>query len=486
MAPLKAWAFCALCLSVSVAKPIHEPQASTFNFEIPKGMRPASFAFNTNDIFHGLPDRSTLRQRNGDHTIWKARPGPVIHPIQAAVTVLDAFYTAIFNEATQVWSLRPPMKSFWVRMGSLELAFDSAGGPIPWDFVAQFAWKLRSATRLGWVGTHGIIYVNSLATHTVVVTLTIVERGMGARKRTLSTALHHSLQETLLSLSSKRALVKRDDVTLTFSKIYGTILPVFLASEKLRDFFIAISHAASSTWTSRPESALFTVTQGPLQLTVSCLGSTLPWEILVVAANRFSDYADRLFANTFDAFYTELASKISIGFSLRVLEGVEGSVTDAAIRLSMPSSRNLAHPPLFGSPASLERRASSSPGLKMTKFSPLKMVALVPSVAAASRLEDFYNILALKIETGFFRNCPPSKSIVLEFFEFELSISCASINVPWSFVQSFLIDMADWSSKQFSGLYEATIRGDGPLTNLVFIVSMRMRQNAPGQPPKRP
>lgn len=297
--------------------------------------------------------------------------------------------------------------------------------------------------------------------------------------------LRQKIDHSAMSSTTKNALMKRDTIGLTFSKVYGNFIPVLLASERLRDFFIAVSREASNTWTSRPASALFTVTQGTFQLTVSCLGSTLPWPVLMAAAEKFSDYADHLFVNTFDAFYTETASSIGIAFSLRILKGLVGGLTEEAIRISAHSVRSLQRESSEAQlPSSLKRRTNTSPALKMTKFRPLKMTALVPTILVASRLEDFYNIIALKIESGFFKSWQPSKIIILDLFEFELSFACEKINVPWSFVQAFVIDMADWSSKQFTGMYEATVRGEGPLTNLVFIVSMKLKPQA-GQRPTR-
>ncbi len=49
------------------------------------------------------------------------------------------------------------------------------------------------------------------------------------------------------------------------------------------------------------------------------------------------------------------------------------------------------------------------------------------------------------------------------------------MTVPWSFVQAFAIDMAAWSSRQFSGFYEAEVRGEGALSGLVIMVKMGLK-----------
>ena len=72
-------------------------------------------------------------------------------------------------------------------------------------------------------------------------------------------------------------------------------------------------------------------------------------------------------------------------------------------------------------------------------------------------------------------NRVPSKTVVCSLWDFELVFSCEKINVPLSFVQAFAIDMAEWSSKQFTGFYVATVRGEGALNGLVFMVQMRLK-----------
>ncbi len=138
----------------------------------------------------------------------------------------------------------------------------------------------------------------------------------------------------------------------------------------------------------------------------------------------------------------------------------------------------LSHGQEAASPAgsSLSRRTlipSSGLTLKMTNFR--SFFALVPTVLAAARLEEFYDVIALKIETGQFSNWQPSRYIILSMWNFEFSVSCDKCFVPWSLVQDWVIDMAALSSQQFTGLYEATVRGEGPFSGFVFLIHMRLK-----------
>ena len=129
----------------------------------------------------------------------------------------------------------------------------------------------------------------------------------------------------------------------------------------------------------------------------------------------------------------------------------------------------------------LIKRTFNPPGhplLQLTKFRSITgLLPAAPTLVniASYRLKEFYDIIALRIETGAFKSFPPSKNIVLDLWDFELIITCDKMPVPWSFVQAWVIDMADLSGKTFTGFYEATVRGEGTLSGLVFLIYMRLK-----------
>lgn len=186
------------------------------------------------------------------------------------------------------------------------------------------------------------------------------------------------------------------------------------------------------------------------------------------AAQKYSSYADHLWVNTFDAFYEEAEFGITVALSLRLLQRSTGPRLTA---ITLPPRRSLQRP----SPPLWPRAPTrpTSPAIRVTSF--IRTAALVPTALAAAQLEDFYTIIATKIETGQLAHRRPARTVVCSLWDFELVFSCDRIDVPWSFVQAFAIDMAEWSSRQFTGLYEATVRGEGPLSGLVFVVQMRLK-----------
>ena len=126
--------------------------------------------------------------------------------------------------------------------------------------------------------------------------------------------------------------------------------------------------------------------------------------------------------------------------------------------LSVPRRRKV--PPLSPASSSLNKRAfipSDYAMLKMTKFK--AFVALAPTLAVVAKLQDFYDIIALKLITGAFSDRPPSYNIILQLWDLELNFTCDKVPVPWDFVQAWVIDMASASAQSFTGFYEATVRG---------------------------
>lgn len=204
--------------------------------------------------------------------------------------------------------------------------------------------------------------------------------------------------------------------------------------------------------------------------------------MLVSVAQKFSALAEDSWVNTFDAYYEESESAITLALSLHLLQRAATALD--SMTTSLPTRRNLQRRTLSAASSSSStqlktRTTPPSPALKLAHF--IQTAALVPSALAAAKLEDFYTIIALKIETGQLAHRPPSKTVVCSLWEFELTFSCDSIDVPLSFVQAFAIDMANWSSRQFTGFYEATVAGEGPLSGLVFLVKMGLKDKGVGQ-----
>ena len=66
--------------------------------------------------------------------------------------------------------------------------------------------------------------------------------------------------------------------------------------------------------------SLFTITQGQLQATFSCLGKAVPWGTVHDVALRVIQSVNAGWVDTFDAVYEEAGTGFTLWVSFRVLE----------------------------------------------------------------------------------------------------------------------------------------------------------------------
>ncbi|KAL8710638.1 MAG: hypothetical protein Q9220_004862 [cf. Caloplaca sp. 1 TL-2023] len=98
---------------------------------------------------------------------------------------------------------------------------------------------------------------------------------------------------------------------------------------------------------------------------------------------------------------------------------------------------------------------------------------VVPALTAAHYIGEFLDIIATKIETGYFASTAPSNSHVLKLWSFELSFYSAHAIVPWEFVQAYVLEMQDWVEKGFTGLYNEHMVGF--FNGVAAVVSVQFR-----------
>lgn len=439
---------------------------------------------------HNCDSSSTSLPRTQEIESWRAQPTDVTLPFPLAARILEEFYTSILTDVNGQWLSQPPMASLRLELGKVLLYFNVVGGSttpnpaIPWSLVSRVAFKMLSATQLGWVGMYELIYQKGApgaGVEAVTVNLRLSDHRSGVEVRSLSSHQDRLYKARSIATSPGAGLMKRNQIRLVFFKPYYCILPVSIAAQHLKAFFDEVAFKATTLWSSRPQSALLTVTSGRFQLTLSCLGSDTPWSLLVSVSQGFSHFADHQWVNLFDAYYVEVGTSVMVSISLRLLDDFSQGPMSIAPPLRRVLRRRALSRSLTSSASRRSTVANSGATLEMTKFKISRLTFMLPSVLAAQKLEDFYTIIALKIETGYFSGWPPAKTVILHLWDLELSFACDMINIPWGFVQAFVIHMADWSSRQFTGLYEATVRGEGPLSGLVFLIQMRLKGSAAGE-----
>ena len=115
----------------------------------------------------------------------------------------------------------------------------------------------------------------------------------------------------------------------------------------------------------------------------------------------------------------------------------------------------------------LQRRGgggSASPSVALGSFQLETKVfksfsTIVPGKLAALYITDFLDIVALRIETGFWGLEPPAKHRIIRMWDFELSFYSLNTAVPWDFIQAYVIEMADEIARGFVGTFDEYMTG---------------------------
>ena len=103
---------------------------------------------------------------------------------------------------------------------------------------------------------------------------------------------------------------------------------------------------------------------------------------------------------------------------------------------------------------------------------------IVPAELAASYINDFLDIIALRIETGVWGHEPPAKHRVIHMWDFELSFCSLNTAVPWDFIQAYVLEMADDIKKGFVGTFDEYMIGviNGVATAVTVKLKVRTRE----------
>ncbi|KAL8682486.1 MAG: hypothetical protein Q9186_001433 [Xanthomendoza sp. 1 TL-2023] len=105
---------------------------------------------------------------------------------------------------------------------------------------------------------------------------------------------------------------------------------------------------------------------------------------------------------------------------------------------------------------------------------------IVPVAAAAMYLEQFFEVVALRIETGYWANTLPTNYRVFHMWNFELSFYSLHATIPWDFIQAYVLDMVDDIQKGFTGLYHEHLLGVIDGVAAAMTVELRMvREHQP-------
>jgi len=519
------WAAAALTLVLpSVASPQHsvlQPRTPAPT-HIDDGSSPSTTSATSDIVLESRGYATTirrhdLRKRQGLR-LFHAEHVKQIIPAQLAVPGLKLFYSALIAFVERDWRLNAALEEVILSLGNLRLQMTSAT-PIAWDFVTRFSQKMLTTAALGFTGTYNIIYADQETGQIVTVTLRVVDHRTGLDVRSnapnafqaalssSTSAIPHALYK---SYRMGRTIDKRAQFFMNFKgdawELKAIIMPAVLAVQMTKAFYESvINKAFDEQWKPSPSSSLFTISEGAFELTVSCLGGAVPMEMLYTFGQRMVDFASQGWLPVYDVYYNDELTGARVAIAFRIL--------DAGLPLlqpSKPSGRSTSASPIINSAPVLHDRSlnkrsyrskhdpRSFAGLRRNKTFPIlsrrgpnnqvsthllpikfQLLAMITPIRMASLyLEDFYNNIALKIETGYWNAVSPRHFVTFERWNFQLTFFSYAETVPWDFIQNFVIEVSEYAAKGFTSSYEATF-GAMKATGEVYIsVTLRLLDKA--------
>lgn len=273
----------------------------------------------------------------------------------------------------------------------------------------------------------------------------------GLKYRTTSRELSNAIVNSKVTNdqsagNNPRRFRRRAIASLNFRAIRmrNRLPPIPVAITTLTAFYEGVTSLIDSgDWHSVPNPHLFTIAYGSFRLTVSSLGFPVLKPALLYWCSLMTEWASRGWTQLYDVYFVDDATGITMAVSFYLVEAEH-------VPRQLPSKRSSSQPP------ALNKRAIDT--LNPIRFTALSYIT--PVQVAAAFLEDFYDLIALKIETGFWSAEGLLHSVTFARWSFRLSFSCYTEPVPWDFIQWFAIHMSERAVNGWTGLYEATFESN--------------------------
>lgn len=455
--------------------------------DVPASSATAKTPLRDDQIFMGL-DLSSINLRYF-HISFAVAPTPI------ACLSIGYFYNQIIQRMSTTQDILPNL--FTISKGPLALTVSSVDAPITRDLLDIFCTSMANFASRGWLPFYELRYIDPATDGVVSITLylrgpgiplslwalgmPIVPTKTGQAKDSSQDPWDTMLvrQFTTRAANSEvphrlfRSLHKRGpsmiSPKLKLQKIYGTLLPIPMAVQGLISFYeIVKTRVTDDQWFPEPSSSLFTITEGAFQLTVSSLGGPVPTQLLFHYAKKMIDNASKGWLPVADVYYADDAIGLTVAIGLHIM-GVSET-------LRRPSKRSYAHVSakrLAAIPTSRLTVKRSNP----VSFSPIKfhhLSMITPVNVAARYLEDFYDLIALKIETGFWTAQGPLHYVTFERWNIQLSFFSYAEAVPWDFIQNFVIEMSEYAAMGFTSLYDANFEAKKTTGSVFVSVTLRL------------
>ncbi|KAI4123066.1 MAG: hypothetical protein LQ338_005462 [Usnochroma carphineum] len=98
---------------------------------------------------------------------------------------------------------------------------------------------------------------------------------------------------------------------------------------------------------------------------------------------------------------------------------------------------------------------------------------IVPITLAAEWMTHFFELVAQRIETGYWAHQPASNYLKICIWDFELEFYSLTSIIPWDFVQDYVFDTLQYIERGFTGVYSEHMVGT--INGAVATVSVGFR-----------
>ena len=280
------------------------------------------------------------------------------------------------------------------------------------------------------------------------------------------------------------------------------VVPAGIAPQSLHFFYEAIALKASGAWKTLPPERTLTITVGNLVLSLLS-DAPISWDLVTHFADTMVYATEQGATITYNVLYRGPMLSASIAIALRVNDHASGlearsqnipilevvkphdDYSYASLHTELRVRQQEAHQAVLTSrsvplssteasePLALKVKPRTPPlstllkGFRLEKFHATAI--MTPVLAAAPFLEDFYDMIALKVETGFWNSVPPRHSLALTRWNYRLKFFCYAAPVPWEFIQEVAIDMSEWAAKGFTAQYDAVYKAVDQFGKEIFV-----------------
>ena len=215
----------------------------------------------------------------------------------------------------------------------------------------------------------------------------------------------------------------------------NAIIPAHLAAQSLVFFYRALWLKATQEWIHDEPHGVLTISIGNLVISMMS-NSPIQWDFVARFATKMLGATAQGFTGTYDIQYMDKLANRAVVVSLRVVDHITGlevrATSNSALRLHMRQSaalqtyKGLDKRGSFSTPSMkapmLPRATPIKSGLTLQNF---RATALITPVLVASQfLQDFYDLIAWKIEAGLYDEMAPMHNFFFNRWNYKLTFFC--------------------------------------------------------------